>query len=464
MGKFTINFLLWLMFASLLLHLSVWTSADAQTRTLSFTEKLAKIETDSSFSISEHNSFKVSDASADLEAMLIKNKYRLEFSSGKLEAEGAEFLAREAAASQFFLIGEIHGIAEIPQFTQALFHRISDSGYRNLAVETGLITARILEDLAGKRNARQLFVEFDRQNPFALPFYNTSEEASLIETILNADDKRKSRIWGLDHEFILSSKMHFKRLVELAPNKEAKKLVGEYYERVSTEFERMTESRNPGVLFIISATKEDFKKLQAALRPKIGSETAEILQSLKIAHEIYLKKFVFGQNYESNLQRTQLMKKQFMRYYKTAQQQEKLPKVMLKFGAIHTKRGRSYENLYDIGALTTELASMNGTQSFHLLILPLTGTINTYRPFAGNEADKIKKYETELFLPDDSVDFKPFLSLAKNENRPFVVDLRPFRSQLDAKRLVVDKGLSEIIWGYDAVLVMPQVRASNLLN
>lgn len=401
----------------------------------------------------------------ELVAQLLKNKYQLEFESGELKAEGADFLVREADASQFFLIGEIHGIAEVPQFTQSLFRRINKSGYRHFAIEAGSLTTRVLEELASKDNAGQLLTAFDQQNPFALPFYNTKEELALLETILKTDKAGKNDLWGLDYEFILSSKMHFKRLVELAPNRKAKQLVEAYYQRVSTEFERMMQSKNPGVLFIISAKKQDYEKLQTALDPKPGSEAAGILQSLKTAQEIYLKKFVFGQTYESNRQRVELMKNQFMRYYSAAQSREKLPKVILKFGSIHTKRGRSYENLYDIGSLTAALADINGTKSFHLLILPVAGTINIYRPFAGSEADKSKPYEVEAFKPDASADIKPFLQLATNGNKPFVVDLRPLRSMLDAKKFVaLDKGFEEIVWGYDAVMVMPQVRASTLLN
>lgn len=417
------------------------------------------------FQATEFSKDNPAETSDEAVSQLLKNKYRIDFESGELRAEGADFLAREAAASQFFLIGETHGIAEVPLFTQALFRRIRAAGYKHLAVETGSLTARVLEELAGRDNAGQSFTAFDREYPFALPFYNMKEEAALLEIVLKNDKAVKERLWGLDYEFILSSKMHFKRLVELAPDKAARQTIESYYRQVSTEFERLMQNKNPGALFIISARKQDWEKLQAALRPKTGSEAWEILQALKTAQEIYLKKFVFGQDYESNYQRVELMKNQFMRYYNAAARREKLPKAILKFGAIHTKRGRSYENLYDIGSLAAGLADSNGTKSFHLLILPVAGTINLYRPFAGNEADKIKVFEAEAFKPDESADIKPFLSLAANENEPFVVDLRPMRPMLGAKKFArIDRGFEEIVWGYDAVLVMPQVRASMLLN
>lgn len=408
---------------------------------------------------------KPAEPSDEIVAQLLKSKYRIDFESGELKAEGADFLAREAVASQFFLIGETHGIAEVPRFTQALFRRIRASGYKHLAVETGSLTARIMEELAAKEDAGPLLAAFDRQYPFALPFYNMKEEAALLETVLKNNKAGEERLWGLDYEFILSSKMHFKRLVELAPDKAARQTIEAYYRQTSTEFERLVQTKNPSALFMITAKKKDWEKLQAALRPKPGSEAWEILQALKTAQEVYLKKFVFGQDYESNYQRVELMKNQFMRYYKAAEHREKLPKAIFKFGAIHTKRGRSYENLYDIGSLAAGLADSNGTKSFHLLILPVAGTINLYRPFAGNEADKIKVFEAEAFKPDESADIKPFLSLAANKNEPFIVDLRPMRPLLGAKKFArIDRGFEEIVWGYDAVLVMPQVRASMLLN
>lgn len=398
-------------------------------------------------------------------AQLLKNKYRVDFKSGKLQAEGADFLEREAAASQFFLIGETHGVAEVPQFTQALFRRIQPAGYKYLAIETGSLTARAMANLAAKEDAGQAFALFDRQHPFALPFYNMKEEAALLETVIKSGSAGKESLWGLDYEFILSSKMHFQRLLELAPDKAAREVIETYYRQVSTEAERLLQTKNPAALFVINAKKQDWEKLEAALRPKPDSEARKILQNLKIAQEIFLKKFVFGQIYESNRQRVELMKNQFMRRYRDAERKEKLPKTIFKFGAIHTKRGRSYENLYDLGSLAAGLADANGTKSFHMLILPVAGTVNLYRPFAGSEADKNKTFEAEAFKPDESADIKPFLSLAAYETEPFVVDLRPLRPLLGAKKLVaLEKGFEEIVWGYDAVLVIPQVTASTLLN
>ncbi len=273
-----------------------------------------------------------------LVAELVKNRYPLALEDGRLKGAGADLLFKEAEASQFFLIAEDHGIMELPQFTAALFRQIRSYGYDHFATEAGPITARLLERLAASPRSQQDFADFNHLNPFSLPFYFWKEEAGLLETVVNSPGRKTKMIWGLDQEFVLSAKLHLKRLVELAPNRQARRVVEEYNQKAQTEFSRMAESKNPSIVFLASATEDDFKKLSAALNPKPDSEAAEILDELKESWEIYTKQFR-GQVYEANNQRAQLIKRHLMNYYNEALREEKSPpKVHFKFGESHDER------------------------------------------------------------------------------------------------------------------------------
>jgi len=393
---------------------------------------------------------------------LSEHKHTLALENGVLKGSGADFLLREAQAAQFFLIGEDHGIAEVPQFTSALFRQITAMGYHHLAIETGPLTAQLLNKLAAEPNAQQAFNAFHKENPFAVPFYNWQEEAALLLTALQGAQPGFQPLWGLDQEFILSSKLHFKKLLVLAPNDNARKVVQEFYEKTQTEFSRMVESKNPAIVFLASAQQADFEKLENAFSTQAPPEAQKILFELKTSWEIYAKNFT-GAGYESNAQRAGLMKKHFMSYYKQALEQGgNPPKVLFKFGVYHIKRGRSYTNVYDIGNLAAELAQANDSPSFHLFVIAAAGTQNAYLPFVANEADKNKKIDAVATY--DFVDLKPFLA-ASDEQLWTVFDLRPLRPLLHAQKLgSLAPSTKELIWGYDAVLVIPQVRAATLFN
>jgi hypothetical protein len=406
-------------------------------------------------------------SNADDEALiaeLVKNRLTLALEDGKLKGAGAELLFKEAEASEFFLIAEDHGIAELPQLAAALFRQLNSYGYAHFATEAGPITARQLEKLATSPRSSQDFADFNRRNPFSLPFYFWKEETALLEAIVNSPGRKVKPIWGLDQEFVMSAKLHLKRLVELAPNRQARRVVEEYNQKAQTEFNRMVESKNPSNVFLASATEDDFKKLSAALDPKPGSEAAEIFDELKESWEIYTKQFR-GQVYEANDQRAQLMKRHFLRYYNEALREEKSPpKVLFKFGMNHMKRGRSFINVFDVGSLVPDIAFANGAKSFHLLVIGASGTQNTYLPFVGNEADKNKKYDVvKVFKDYASADVKPLIASAGEDKSWAVIDFRPLRPLITNGKLgKIDKGLEELIYGYDAVLIIPEIHAATL--
>lgn len=385
---------------------------------------------------------------------LSKNRYNLKQSNGKLSGDGAEFLLKEAKNAQFFLIGEPHGISELPVFTSALFGQIYSNGYKHLAVETGPITARKMEILAAQSDG---FSKFNYQFPFGLPFFNWKEEAQFLETAFSVAGKQNQTFWGLDQEFVASSEFHLQRLYELAPNEKAKNIVKEYYDNTKTEFKRVVETKNPTIMFLASAKAADFDKLNSAFAGSKNTEALEILSELRESAEIYDKNFT-GKGYESNNQRAMLMKKHFTAYYKAAAKKESLPKVLFKLGANHVKRGRNFTNVYDIGNFVSELAASNSANSFHLLVIPTGGTQNTYVPFGGSEADKSKNFDA--LKAYSFADVSPLLKISDAKEWS-IVDLRPLRPLIHSKQLTdLPDGFADLVWSYDAVLLLPNVKAS----
>ena len=400
------------------------------------------------------------DVDPELVKILVQNRRMMKLENGWLAGEGAQFLVDQAGSSQFFLIGEDHGFADLPILTAALFSAINPLGYRNFATETGTLTAAYVEKLARQPQAEKAFAGFNAQYPFGIPFYNWKEEARMAAAIVEADGGKGRVLWGLDQEFIMSSAFHFKRLAELAPDAKAKQVVDEYYSKIKTEFARIIKSKNPQLAFLSSAKGEDFDKLDAAFKGA-SAEAKTILSELRQSREIYQKNFD-GRGYDSNLQRSILMKRHFIAYYNNAARLRKTPpRVLFKFGANHVKRGKNFTNVYDIGNFVSELAVSHGSTSFHLFVLPIGGTQNAYVPFLENVADKEKK----VVITESSgfFDARPFLQTKEGKDWA-VIDLRPLRPLVHSGKLKLPRGFADLVWGFDAVLVMPETKASTLFE
>lgn len=397
----------------------------------------------------------------ELVDLLKNNRRAIKLENGNLTGDGARFLLDEARSSQFFMIGEDHGIADLPLFTAAIFHSLKADGYQYFATETGPLTARYLEKMAREADWEKEFANFNQLYPFGLPFYNWKEEAWMAESIVKGSRAKGPVLWGLDQEFVGSAAFHFKRLVELAPNAQAKLVATEYYAKTEKEFDEIVKNKNPGLAFMSSAKTEDFDRLDTAFE-RSGPEAKLILAQMRVSYEIYLKNSQ-RKGYDSNLQRSILMKKHFMEYYDRALKLGRTqPKVLFKFGANHVKRGRNYTNVYDIGNFISEFADIKNSRSFHLLVLPLGGAKNNYFPFVGNVADKQKKIDGTD--GGGILDTRVFSDL-KNGNEWFVVDLRPLRSQVHrGKPAQPPKGFADVVWGFDAILLMPEVKAATSFN
>lgn len=394
---------------------------------------------------------------------LAGNAVPLRWAEGKLSGPGAELLRQEAAESQFFLVGEDHGLAAVPRFAAALYREIRPLGYHHLALETGPLTAETLESLARSPEPEKALADFDRRFPFAVPFYNWREEAELLPPVLAGAPKDRRVLWGLDQEFILSPAFLLPRLAESAKTPAARALVQEYLQRSLDGDRRMREEGNPAAVLLASATDADFQRLEDGLRPAPGSEAARILAELRVSRAIYAGQFApqDGAGLRSNAERAALMKRHFLTFYEEARKQgEAQPKVLFKFGVFHTVTGRSFTQAFEIGTFARELAEANGRRSFHLFVMVAKGAANAYRPFGSTEADKSKPYDAVKEL--DVADVRPLLAAATS-GEPVLFDLRPLRLALLGKKYgAVHAGLERLLVGNDAILLLPESAAATL--
>jgi hypothetical protein len=123
-----------------------------------------------------------------------------------------------------------------------------------------------------------------------------------------------------------------------------------------------------------------------------------------------------------------------------------MPRVMMKFGASHMMRGRTFTQVFDLGTLASEIADVHGSRSFGVLMLGGAGTLHAMiDPRAFTTAEAPVDMATEAWA-------KPFFDAADLQ-RWTVFDLRPIRARIPRLGTLPDEML-QVLYGFDAVVVL----------
>jgi len=370
------------------------------------------------------------------------NTYNLKIENNRLSGSGMPVIQQAIGESQFLLVGEEHGMREVSAFTSALFLEAIPYGYEHLCIETDPHAASSLEKLAKKGN--EAMVSFLSEYPNSIPFYYAKEEFLMLQQVVEQFNQKDSVIWGVDQVFMTMPRYLFKLLEQEAQNKNAKRVVSEYFNRAVKQYDIYEETKNPKELMMVVLNDADFEKLYDAFGPSISAKAKRILGDIQATQKIYMH-WMKGEPYLNNRVRSKLMKKQFMEYYKQTGSKGDLPKVVLKFGANHTYRGFSPPNQLDLGNMVYELAEMNGSQavSFHLNAIKgqAQGFTEEARSFDYSEnLNPIIKQVLENKIKDDSW---------------LLIDMRPLRSILKKDEL---EKIEELVFSYDFWIYIPEAR------
>lgn len=378
-----------------------------------------------------------------LRALLHEHRRTLVLDQGRLSGAGADFLLEEGRQAQFFMIGEEHGIADVPELTAAVFRALRPHGYEHLVIETSPITAALLDRLS--RYGRDSLSALFKRYPLAVPFYNWHEEADLLVSAMEGVGQVQVLL-GVDYEFLLGTSLALVELERRAYTEQARSLARRYREQAEAG-ERAFVGGDHSGLFFKRMSPDDFDALRTAFSkdPEAGS----LVDVLQTSAEVWRLQFA-GENYRSNLARTDLIKETFAQAYRRAKgARAEGPRMLLKLGANHLFRGRTAVNVYDVGNLAAMLAEYEGGHAFNVMVVSGSGTERAFfHPTApGTRREEAAAWSMPLYQAADM-------------ERWTVFDLRPLRPLLHSGRLEVNPELERLIWGYDAFLVLTGSRAA----
>src|SRR5271154_276877 len=391
---------------------------------------------------------------------LKKNRGAISVQDGKLAGPSAEILRGALADAQFVALGEDHGIRQIPEFAAALCAELASHGFHHMALEIGTYVAPDLEKMARSADGTKQLADFEKKYPETIAFYNWQEEFAMLQKCETATSPGHMTIWGMDQEFMGATGYLADKILATNPGPEAKAAVETLLKEASDARAAAAKSGNPGDLFMMTAKQEELDHVRDLLKKQGKPEAQKLFEAFLVSREIYQKN-MSGDYYNSNRQRALLMKKNFSEPFAASSQSNGvLPKVFFKFGAYHMYRGINPLHSSELGNLIAEAAEANQLKSVNMLIVGVKGEQLRFAGI-GNPSEAAP---LDLAGDKDSpfLFFKPLFE-TQVENSWTLYDLRALRDSF-SKYGKIDPELERVIFGYDFVVLIPDPKASHVIQ
>lgn len=388
--------------------------------------------------------------SQDTLSLQLARQYAYSFSMDKETIQGAgwDSLKKELHNSQFIVLGENHYSPLLSIFTMHLLNAAASNGFKHFLLETGPIAAKKVVSLYSPDEA----VYRERIHDFLSTFKQQkgsppSEFVTMKNDIpmLQAAVKNKYNVAGLDKEYFSSIDYLLNELGKFAVSSSLKT---EYAAALkSAETYKKEELAGKNYPYITRCKTDTAIKL---FLNHIGSQNAAARQ---IVEEMQKTFTIYGlyedkQYHQSEIVRTANIKKNFgSLYYKNTGNNPAGFKAIVKIGNMHSQRGISFQNIYDIGNAVAELAAINGTNSTHIQCM------RRYRKSATGEVSDFYNNGYEVY---------PNFITQTDSTQWVVVDLRPIRKLMMSGKIKVKiKDEKDLIMQNDLLLLIPVDGAYN---
>jgi hypothetical protein len=387
-----------------------------------------------------------------LNEVLARNRYPLTVAGARLSGPGSGVLAKALSEARFVLIGEDHGTAEVPHFVEAVWEICVPLGFRTMAVESGPLAVEQLRACVGREQGRACVAALEKQFPWSIAFYNLEQEFDLLSRCAAAVPQGRFRLWGLDQEFFGSARLILTRMLETRLTAPARRAIERCLEANDRAYSKALQTGNSKDLFLLAAFDAQLDELKDRLDREGNPAAQSLMRSLLKTRGIYRRIFS-GDVYESNRERSMLMKANFVREYQAATRVEgQAPKVLLKFGLYHAYKGFNPLNNNDLGNYVAELAEGQSAKSLHIAIVPVRASelqlVGVGKPYEPRTVDYLNDKNSPLgFL-------KPLYENLESGGWT-LFDLRGLRANFRGLGAVAPE-LRRLIFGYDLAVVYPQ--------
>ena len=389
---------------------------------------------------------------AKFAALVLENAHPMIWSEEGPAGPGLEWLVAEGASAQYFLIGERHGLAQIPQVASTLYGRLVEHGYRHAALEIGPFAARKTEELFEEGGVLALAQFFSSPiGDQSIAFLSWEEEGIMAAEMFAASEGRRGTIWGLDQEFLASFGMITEFLGERAETEA---------QREAIAAQRAACIEDP--FHFLSLTPDELRAFSALFGEHSSPEVRQVLSDLEVSHHIY-GAFVSPPrlaNAASNIRREDLIKENFLTEVAAAEKRTgRSPKVLFKFGGFHVgvgvdnRTGRVY-----LGTFIEAYARAHGRTAFNLYVEAYSGSNRSSGQDSGS-GDNVLTAGSAFGDVASQSSTHPFADLLRGSQEPLLIDLRPLRQHLTDFPFL-ERSVRTLLVGFDAYLALPNVTPS----
>jgi hypothetical protein len=375
-----------------------------------------------------------------LTRLIRQNRYSLTVNGTQFSGAGWDKLRASVQKSQFVLLGEDHGLAEVPQFAAAIAQVLKPAVF---VAEIDPYVAQEVTRLVAQPGSATAYL---RRYPEALCFFDLAEEYELVRTLR----AQQVQLVGIDQVFCTTSAPFYTRLAELVKDKKTKAYLqhqAKVYEAQNQQYEKLGEDD-----YVMTTQPQSAVDSLLLLTKLEGPVAQKMVQDYAASYTIYKT--------QAHQARVNLMKQNLLQALRPYQTPAGLvaPKMLFKFGSNHLARGLSQSvkgEFYDVGNLVQNLADAAGQRSLHLYIIGRQGQQaeldNPYFP-----ARRVGKYAIE------NAGLQAFVEQVVGPEWA-VIDLRPARRAITAGKLLVNQFMQRSILGYDYLIVIPETTASRAM-
>lgn len=336
---------------------------------------------------------------------LASNKHPFETKESKsFRGLGWDLIVAKAAENQYTLVGEIHGINEIPLFLSALANEIK---YETFVAEIDPYLSYILQDKLGNLTEIQL-KDWQKKAAGNLSFYSYKNDFELLKALrLNGID-----IIGIDQITALNDAPIYQYLSENTGQLEKQMVFQKMAKQAQTMLPLVVTTPQSPPYLMSSLFESDLTELKSH---ELSAQEQEIVEKLEYSRGIYTSQ-------DGHQKRIKLMKNQLMNQYGKSLDNKK---GLFRLGANHSVKGESLLTIYDIGNFVHNLAESQLNSSYHLAIFSTSGEAGN--PFIGQA-------NTEVKLPKELA----FLSNLAYEDKWTYFDLVPLRKEIETGKIKLD--------------------------
>ena len=384
----------------------------------------------------------------------LQNLHPIRFDGRTASGPGWDLVVAESRAAEFVLLGEEHGLAELPPFAAALFSSLRTAGFDSLGIEVSPPIAEEL-DLAARAGLGGIEA-YVKSNPPGPAFYFWRPEAELLAAVRGAVPRNRQAIWGLDYE-VTGDRRLIARLRAKAPAP-ARPALDALDRASAAAWETWRNTHNPGALFTFSGDPALVRAVRTAwTRP--DADVDAILTTLEETLEINR---LYGRNgWESNERRSRLMRSNLVRRLNAEAAHGRKSKVLFKMGETHMMRGVSTTGSFDVGTLIHEAAALRGGKAFSMIVGGGKGAMHgvldpTVMATRSAPCDMLGSFMGLQFLLD-----------ALPDPGPMLVDFRPLRALLGSEARLKElnnPGAARAIFAFDVAVVWNGATPTRMLS